>query len=281
MKHRYATTLLAAVASSAVAVPAASADSVLVADPSASNVTQYGSTAAWSRKADDGTYRLVVRSGGQVADAPVPSSTRPFDPDLGPTAANGRVIVYARGGDIYRYDVGAQAEQKVAAISSSRTEAAPSFFKDRIAFARTDGAKPGWYLYRPGRTLKRLTRVVPLETDLADTRVAARFGTGSRTIIRQSNYNGDDIRRVAQARAGEKVSSPTLSRFNVYWLRDLAKTTAARAESVGVNAHRGLSPRRADRTFDAASSLAITNIPSLYTSPEGVKTIAPKLRFAG
>src|SRR5204863_329617 len=48
----------------------ASADTLLVADPSAANVTVYGSTAAWSRRADDGTYRLVVRDGGQVADAP-------------------------------------------------------------------------------------------------------------------------------------------------------------------------------------------------------------------
>src|SRR4051795_10994448 len=94
--------LSAALIAGAVAAPGASADSLLVADPSASNLTVYGATAAWSRKADDGTYRLVGRAGGRPADAPVPPSSRPYAPDLGPTAGNGRVVVYARRGDLYR-----------------------------------------------------------------------------------------------------------------------------------------------------------------------------------
>jgi hypothetical protein len=190
------------------------------------------------------------------------------------------VVVYARGGDLYRYDVGAAAEQKIAALSTRATEAAPSFFKDAVAFARTDGSRPGWYLARPGRPLTRLSRDVPVETDLAATRVAARFGTASRSLLRQSNYTGRDIRTIARAKAGEKVSSPTLTRFNVYWLRDLAGTAQAQAEYVGVNAHRGLSPRVADRRFASATSLATTNIPVLYTSAKGVITVDPKLRFS-
>jgi hypothetical protein len=280
MSLRLSAAILAALIPGAIAAPAASADTLLVADPSASNVTVYGSTAAWSRKADDGTYRLVVRSGGQVADAPVPSSSAPYDPDLGPTASNGRTIVYARGGDLYRYDVGAAGEQKITALSSSATERAPSSFKGAVAFARVGGSRPGWYLARPGRALKRLTKDAPLETDLAGTRVAARFGTAARSILRQSNYGGDTIRTIARAKTGEKVSSPTLTRFNVYWLRDLAGTVQARAEYVGVNAHRGLVPRVADRRFANATSLATTNIPVLYTSTGGVMTVDPTLRFA-
>ena len=259
-----------------LAVPAAaSADSVLVSDPSASNVTVYGSTAAWSRKADDGTYRLVIRNGGEVADAPVPPSSSPYDPDLGPTSGNARVVVYARGGDLYRYTVGSGAELKIAALSSKAAERAPSFYKEAITFARPSG----WYLARPGRPLTRLSRDVPVETDLAATRVAARFGTAARSFIRQSNYSGRDIRTIARAKAGEKVSSPTLTRFNVYWLRDLARTTESRAEYVGVNAHRGLTPRVADRRFASATSLATTNVPVLYSSSQGVMTVEPKLRF--
>jgi hypothetical protein len=279
MSIRPSAALAAALILGAVAAPAASADTLLVADPSASNVSIYGSTAAWSRKADDGTYRLVVRDGGQVADAPVPASSRPYDPDLGPTSGNGRVVVYARGGDLYRYDVGAAGEQKIAALSSKADEAAPSFFKDTVAFARTNGSRPGWYLARPGKAIRRLTRAVPVETDLAATRVAARFGTGSRSLLRQANYGGDDIRTIARAQAGEKVSSPTLTRFNVYWIRDLAGTPQAQAEYVGVNAHRGLTPRVADRRFATATSMATTNIPVLYTGADGVMTVDPKLRF--
>src|SRR3954447_9568571 len=280
MSIRLSAALGAALIAGVIAVPAASADSVLVADPSASNVTVYGSTAAWSRKADDGTYRLVIGDGGQVADAPVPPSSRPYDPDLGPTSRNGRVVVYARDGDLYGYEIGTPAEHEIRALSSRATEAAASFYKDAVAFARTNGSPPGWYLARPGRPLTRLSRDVAVETDLAATRVAARFGTASRSLLRQSNYNGKDIRTIARAKAGEKLSNPTLTRFNVYWLRDLAGTAAAQAEYVGVNAHRGLTPRVADRRFASATSLATTNIPALYTSAQGVMTVEPKLRFS-
>src|SRR3954452_22638796 len=282
MTARFATSLMATLAAGAVLAPAATADTLLVKDPTAANVSVVGSTAAWSRRADDGTYRLVIRDRGTIADAPVPPSTQPYDPDLGPLAGStARVIVYARGGDLYRYDVGAAAEQKLTAISSKATERAPSFYKGAIAFSRTNGSRPGWYLSRPGKGLERLTRAAPLETDLAQTRVTARFGTASRSLIRQTNYTGDQLRTIARARAGEQISSPVLSRFNVYWLRDLARSTQVRAEYVGVNAHRGLTPRRADRTFASATSLAITNIPALYTTPQGVMTVDPKLRFGG
>src|SRR3954454_4473862 len=157
MTPRFATSLMASLAAGAVLAPAATADTVVVDDPTAANVTIVGSTAAWSRRADDGTYRLVVRDGGKVADAPVPPGTQPYDPELGPVAGSAaRVVVYARGGDLYRYDVGAAAEQKLTALSSRATERAPSFYKGAIAFSRTNGANPGWYLYRPGKALRRL-----------------------------------------------------------------------------------------------------------------------------
>src|SRR3954453_1130979 len=127
MSIRLSAALGAALIAGVSAVPAASAHSVLVADPSASNVTVYGSTAAWSRKADDGTYRLVVRNDAHAADANVPPSSQPYAPDLGPTSGNARVVVYARGGDLYRYTVGSGAEQKITALSSTATERAPSF----------------------------------------------------------------------------------------------------------------------------------------------------------
>ena len=276
-KPLVAAALAAAGISGAAASPAL-ADSTLVADPTAQNVTAYGSSAAWSRKAADG-YHLVVMHGGAVADAPVPVSAKPYDPDLGPTSSNGRAIVYARGGDLYRYDVGATAERKLSSLSSSATELAPSFFKDTIVFSRSTGSRKGLYIKRPTRKLTRLFRTVAAETDVAATRVIGRFGTGSKSIIRILNLSADDVKIAARARAGQRVASPTLTRFNGIWLR--VGATASTVEQVGVNAHRGLAVRTGDRPLPGrANSVASTNIPTLYSSEQGVRRIDPKLRLA-
>jgi hypothetical protein len=270
--------VIAALAVPALGAGVAAADTTVAADPTAQNVTTYGSTSAWSRKAGDGTYHLVVSQSGQVADAPVPASGEPYDPDLGPTKANGRTIVYARAGDLYRYDVGAAAEQKLTALSSDAPEVAPSFFKDAIVFSRTSGPKPGLYLSRPGHGPKRLFRKPAAETDLAATRVVGRFGRSTHSLIRVLNYGGDDIRIVARAKTEQRVASPTLSRFNAYWLR--IGSTLTGVETVGVNAHRGLTVKHADRQLTGqVTSLSITNIPTLYTNAEGVHHIDPKLKF--
>ncbi|MEA2149850.1 MAG: hypothetical protein QOD69_1680 [Solirubrobacteraceae bacterium] len=267
---------LAAVALGALGAGTAAADTTTVADPTARNVTAYGTTVAWSRKAGDG-WHLVVAQGAAVADAPVPASSSPYDPDLGPTKANGRAIVYARGGDLYRYDVGAAAEQKLTALSSAATETAPSFFKDVIVFSRTSGKRQGTYISRPNRKLARLFRTSALETDVAETRIIGRYGTGAKSIIRILNFNADDVKIVARAKPGQRVTSPTLTRFNGIWLRVGASSTV---EQVGVNAHRGLDVLTADRPLDGkVQSLATYRIPTFYTNEDGVRRIAPKLRF--
>ncbi len=269
---------LATAAISALGAAPAAADTTAVADPTAQNVTAYGSTAAWSRKAADG-YHLVVAHGGAVADAPVPASSEAYDPDLGPTKSNGRTIVYARGGDLYRYDVGTAAEQKLTALSSSATETAPSFFKDTIVFSRSTGTSKGLYIKRPTRKLTRLFRTVAAETDVAATRVISRFGEGSKSIIRILNMNADNVRIVTRAKAGERVASPTLTRFNGIWLR--VGATQSTVETVGVNSHRGLVIRKADRPLTGkVSSLASYRIPTLYANESGVQAIEPKLRFS-
>jgi hypothetical protein len=270
---------LAALALTALGAAPALADTPLSADPTAANVTAYGGTAAWSRKADDGTYRLVVSQNGTVADAPVPASNTPYDPDLGPTKANGRTIVYARGGDLYRYDVGDAAERKLTAYSSRATEAAPSFFKETLVFSRTDGSRAGLYIKRPGRPLARLFRKPAAETDVAETRVVGRFGEGTHSIIRVLNHNAKDVRIVARAKEEQRVASPTLTRFNAYWLR--IGSTLTGVETVGVNAHRGLTVKHADRQLQGqVTSLATSRIPVLYTDAAGVQRVDPKLRFA-
>ena len=256
----------------------AAADTTAVADPTAQNVTAYGTTAAWSRKAADG-YHLVVAQGANVTDAPVPASSSPYDPDLGPTKANGRAIVYSRDGDLYRYDVGAAAEQKLVALSSSATEIAPSIFKDTIVFSRTTGTSPGTYVLRPKRKLTRVFRTVALETDVAATRIIGRYGKGARSIIRILNMDASNVRIATRATTGERVASPTLTRFNGIWLRVGERQT--RIEQVGVNSHRGLDVRTADRTLPGqVGSLASYRIPTIYTNQAGVQRILPKLKFS-
>jgi hypothetical protein len=269
---------VAAVALGTIGAVPALADSTTVADATAQNVTAYGTTAAWSRKASDG-YHLVVAQGGKVADAPVPAASTPYDPDLGPTKSNGRAIVYARGGDLYRYDVGAAAEQKLTALSSSATEIAPSYFKDTIVFSRTTGKQPGTYVSRPGRRLTRVFRTVAAETDVSETRIIGRYGEGTRSIIRILNMIATDVKIVARAKTEQRMASPTLTRFNGIWLR--VGRTASTVEEVGVNAHRGLKVRIADRALPGrAGSLATSKIPTLYTNDKGVQRIVPKLRFS-
>jgi hypothetical protein len=268
---------LAAVALGTLGAGSAGADTTHVPDQTAQNVTAYGTTAAWSRKAADG-YHLVVAQGGTAVDAPVPVSTTAYDPDLGPTKANGRAIIYARDGDLYRYDVGAAAEQKLTALSSSATEIAPSFFKDTIVFSRTDGSRPGTYVLRPKRRLTRVFRTVAYETDVAETRIIGRYGKGAKSIVRIMNMVADDVRIVARAKAGQRVTSPTLTRFNGIWLR--VGDTSSAVEQVGVNAHRGLAPRVAGRTLPGqVGSLASYRIPTLYTNEGGVEGIDPKLTY--
>lgn len=255
----------------------AAADTTTVPDPTARNITAYGSTVAWSRKAADG-WHLVLAQGGAVADAPVAPSPSAYDPDLGPTKANGRTIVYARDGDLYRYDVGAAAEQKLTALSSGAAETAPSFFKDTVVFSRTTGKHPGTYLSRPGRELTRIFKTTALETDVAETRIIGRYGRGAKSIIRLLNMNATDVKIVARAKSGQRVTSPTLTRFNGIWLRAGATSTV---EQVGVNAHRGLDVLTAARPLDGkVTSLASYRIPTYYTNEDGVRRIAPKLRFS-
>ena len=271
--------VLLVVAATALSAGPAAADTTVAPDPTAQNVTAYGTTAAWSRKASDG-YHLVVAQGGTIADAPVPASSQPYDPDLGPAkGSNVRVIVYARGGDLYRYDVGTAAERKLTSLSSSATETAPSFFKDTIVFSRTTGPRTGVYVKRPGRPLTRLFRTVAAETDVAQTRVIGRFGEGTRSIIRILNMNATDVKIVARAKTEQRMASPTLTRFNGIWLR--VGRTQSSVEQVGVNAHRGLHVLTADRPLPGqVGSLASYEIPLLYTNDKGVQRIVPKLRFS-
>ena len=124
-----------------VAPAAASADAVVTELTRDTPIAAYGGVVAWSGyDAATGRYRLVIRRGDQAAPVPIADSRRAFDVSLGPDARGRVVALYTRcrtpnhGCDVYRYDVGARSERKVAAVSSTtRDEAWPVQWGDRLA----------------------------------------------------------------------------------------------------------------------------------------------------
>jgi|GEM_PF-2729081 len=288
-----AATLLAALLPAA---PAA-ADTILVADPTAQNLTSYARTAAWSRRAADGSYHLVVmRGGGAPADAAVTSSSVPLDPDLGPTIGTGLAVVYSRCAagsrrrdcDVYSYNVDARVERRVARVSSrDASEIAPSQFRGVFAFART-GARGGLFIRRLGQRTRRLDAGRFDETDVSASRVIARGHTGILTFLLLAGH-ADRGRIVRAGRLDDNeptvVSSPVLSRYRAYWLqrgpasdpnaRSVVETTPVRGGERG--------PGAVDRSFAAsvdAIGLGSRSVPLLYSSPAGITLIDPPLAFA-
>lgn len=268
----------------------AHADTVVVADPTAQNVTAYASTAAWSRRTADGSHRLVVSDGaGSVADAAIDPSSVPFDPDLGPTASNGRFVVYSRCAtgsatracDVYGYDLAARSERRISAASSStRSEVGPSYFKGVVAFGRR-GARGGLYVAYRGRGARRIWSGVTDQTDLSATRVIA----SNATVLRISQPSGDHPRTLRRGMRGEEsetvVSSPVLARYRAFWLVTSREFTARGSivETVSVRSA-SRSVRRVDRPFAGevnGFALGRASVPQLTSGPAGIARIDPPL----
>ncbi|MEJ7797187.1 MAG: hypothetical protein WKF42_01715 [Solirubrobacteraceae bacterium] len=287
--------LLSALAAGLLASSPATADTVVVADPTAQNVTAYGATTAWSRRAADGRHRLVVsNASGVAADAAVRSSSVPFDPDLGPTRRNGRVVVYSRcakgsttrGCDVYRYDVGSRSERRITAISGRRTsEIGPSYFKGTLAFGRT-GRHGGLFVTRAGRGAQRIVSGSVVETDLSMTRVIARMTRADRTFVRVSQPSGERARIVGRGLRGEDglgtvVTSPVLARYRAFWLKRIVAPGAASAivETVSVRSA-GRNVRRVARPFAGevnAVALGPASVPQLFSGAGGISRVDPPL----
>jgi hypothetical protein len=105
----------------------------------------------WSRRADDGTFGLVVRTPDGVGmRLPVPAQAAPIDASIGPGPDGGPLVVYARcrratsvpprGCDVRRIDPRTGADAPVPSASLPGVdERAPSVWGDRIAFSRSVG----------------------------------------------------------------------------------------------------------------------------------------------
>jgi hypothetical protein len=290
--------LAATLAAGALGAAPAAADSVIDGDPSVMNVSAYGTTSAWSRKASDGRYRLVVMGASRVpVDAQVRSSPIPFDPDVGPTTRGTRMVVYSRCKlpafsrlcDVYGYDVHTRIERKLTSISAQPTsETAPSYFKGTVAFAR-DGKRAGLYVAKPGQAPKRISSAKPHETDLSKTHVAFNAGdvvvakldgTGRRFL--GDNYGGEE--------AFSATYSPVLSRSRVFWISGggeygqhmYGEPWLVSVGSLSLTA--GSTRIWGDRALpvDEARTIALgpSGRPELYSGDSGISLVNPFLSFA-
>ena len=158
----FRTALAAAVLAATVAAPAAAvaAPTPVALEQRPSSVASYENILAWSHyDTATGRYRLMIQQPGQAAaPAPIPDSGAPFDVDLGGSRSGAPTAVYTRcttpgrapgakdanprpgsGCDIYRYVLGAAAEEHLTQLSApSADERQPTVSRGEIAFIRRE-----------------------------------------------------------------------------------------------------------------------------------------------
>jgi len=139
-----------AVLAAALAPAPAIADEVVADLAAPTPIAAYGGALAWSAyDASSQRFRLVIQRDGVATPARTATSRRAFDVSLGPDSRGRVVALYSRcrtaargrtperGCDVYRYDLRARRESKLASVSSPKLdEAWPAQWRDRIAFAR-------------------------------------------------------------------------------------------------------------------------------------------------
>src|SRR5262249_7102417 len=146
----------------ALAFPAgARADTIVSADPSASNVSAYGGVVAWAQKDPAGGFRLVARVAGTVSTRPVPPSLIEVAPDPGPHGG-AVVAVYQRCGgpcQTYEYSFASGEERRLSSIHASGCHVVGlSAWRGTLAFVRRGDhcRRRGLYVRRPGHRVHRL-----------------------------------------------------------------------------------------------------------------------------
>ena len=208
---------LAAVALGAVPA-AASADTLLVPTPQGSqNLQANGGYMTWAQPnqpAGSG-WRIVVRApDGSVSKPDIPVSEDVPQPTIGTDTAFPRnlLLVYARRGDVYTYDLRRRVERKLRAISSSATEATPTMTYGRVQFVRRDGRRPGIYTWTARSGLRRVATATPRELASNGSRIA--YPTGNTIVVRRVSGDG----RPFLVRAGGRPESILLSRYRASWI---------------------------------------------------------------
>jgi hypothetical protein len=234
--------LAAAAAAAACAAPA-SADVKLSSDDTG-RVAAYGGVQAWLHRGFSGRtfFRLVVRSNGVTADAPIKLFRNVTAIDLGPGTTPGSVVaVYTRcsGGvftercSVYELDLASGRERRVPGLFSRRASAsAPTtwggvyaFGRDPIGFGHTRGSKR-FGLFAGTSHARRLGSRSPGGADM-DASVVAYWAGRPRNVtqIRLHRLRGRsdcliDQRRedLGHPRNDNTVTGPVLSGGYVYWV---------------------------------------------------------------
>jgi hypothetical protein len=134
-------------------------------------IASYRGHLVFSRRAADGRFELVQRTGdGPVVPVGVPPRSVPFDVDVGPTNGGRILAVYTRcttepkanggephvteyqmgrGCDVYKVDLGGGRETRYSKVSAGDgTEFWPTYWKGRVGFARVyDDQRDHPYIY--------------------------------------------------------------------------------------------------------------------------------------
>jgi hypothetical protein len=173
------TSLIAAALAAVALVPSSAAQgatTTLSTEQSATRVAAWESTIMWSRlDPASGRYALMQSVDGAsptVVDVPERAGG-PFDVDLGTNRFGSTIAVYTRHGDIYRLNVGAGTETKVAKLSSPKlVERDPTIQRDQIAFIRRNGRSDELRIGNTTKSSRLLARGTILHAELGDHHIA-------------------------------------------------------------------------------------------------------------
>jgi hypothetical protein len=311
---RQALALLSAVALSAAfaLTPAARADTLIQPLSGAHNLTAAatGTTVApggqilrsagwlaWAQPSGGGRWRLGVRSPQGATTTPdIPDFGAAPDPSigsdyLGTTGRTHLFVVYSRcsgtsaiaGCDVYRYDLVAGTEEKVAAISTAAaSETAPSVRVGLWSFVRrgSGASHPGVYVHTPNGGTRRLSSVLARETAMSVSRVAYAYNSsnGGGVAIRRLSGDGGVVNATTHQAA--VPSSLVATRYKYGWLMPAGDTgvsfrwtsrLSGRATTVTV--------RSGKRDLPASTNSITTDdrVPDKYLDQAGISTLGPPL----
>jgi hypothetical protein len=285
---------LCALLTALVAPAPAGADAVVANLVRDTPVSAYGGWLAWSDyDAESQRYRLVLQVGDQTVPAAMRDSARAFDVSLGPDARGRIVALYTRcrtgdrGCDIYRYDVLARREHKLAGVSSpSLDEAWPAQWRQRITFVRRartyvmDG-----YDHRPDPRGKRgggplMDCDVPYVRTLPARGAARRLDRGQCGVTTGMSIRGDSIVQVSDENQGGAGSESQVRQLRAGGGRSRLLARAGGGEggySPFVSASQSASTVWLTRTGNRAPA----NLLRIDIASKRLTEVAPHLPLAG
>ena len=257
--------------------PVASADTLLQATPEGSqNLQANGGYLAWAQPnqpAGSG-WRIVIREPNGTVRTPdipvfedVPQPTIGTDQAAFPRNIN---LVYARRGDIYKYDLRNDVERRIPQVSSGATEATPTMVYGSVQFVRRNGRRPGVYSWSVNAGLRRVSSDTPRELASNGSRVA--WPRGNAIIVRKISRQG----RTFVLRTTGRPESVLLTRYRASWLVGDDVFKSGRFGGSGTEIPASAS-ERGSRPVPGARSIAFgrQDRVTLALDREGVKQLDP------